>query len=99
MLTVKLYRTIKGRPLGEDSDFPAKRVIKIVETDEVDIYTLRPGELYEIAGTSHTGKSFAYYISDDRQPRPNGFADEIEFYYAAYVENSSGATTEAVTFP
>jgi hypothetical protein len=98
MFTVKLYRTIKGRPLGEDSYFPAKSATKLVEAEEVTVYLLRHDELYHVVGLTPGGRPFAFYVANDEKPRPPGFADDIDFYYAAYIENSAGATTETVKF-
>lgn len=71
---------------------------KILQATEVDIHVIHPGELYEVAGTRDDGKSFAFYIADRNKPRPEGFALEVDFWFSAYIENSAGATTEAVRF-
>lgn len=71
---------------------------KIVEAREVDVHVLRPHELTEVAGVRSDGESFAFYIADRNKPRPEGFADGVDFWFSAFVENSAGATTEAVRF-
>ena len=90
MLTVKLMKATRY-PGESDTRFSTK----LVEATEVDIHILRPGELYEVSARNGELRS-AYYIADPEKGRPKGFADEVDFYYAAYVENSSGATTEMV---
>ena len=70
---------------------------KIIEAEEVNIHILRPLELTEVALLCG-GKSYAFYVADRNKPRPEGFADEIDFYFSAFIENSSGATTESVRF-
>lgn len=95
MLTVKVMKQATdpdGKPcLGRFST-------RIVEAREVDIHVLRPGDLMEVAGIRSDGESFAFYIADRNKTRPEGFADEVDFWYGAFVENSAGATTEAVRF-
>lgn len=91
MLTVKVTKQLQP-----DGDLPLRFSTKIVETEHVDIYTLRPGELYEVAGGTPPN-SFAFLIAP-RGTRPEGFADEVDFWYQAFIENSAGATTEVVKF-
>ncbi len=100
MLTVKLMKAAT-LPLGitpSDNSTAGRFSTKIIEANEVDIHVLRPGELTEVAGIRDDGKSFAFYVADRNKKRPEGFADEVEFYFAAFIENSSGATTESVRF-
>jgi hypothetical protein len=107
MLTVKLMKLAVslGTAQSTPSGAPAVEIpvtgrfsTKIIEANEVDIHVLRPGELTEVAGLRDDGKSFAFYVADRNKPRPAGFADEVDFYFAAFIENSSGATTESVRF-
>jgi len=106
MFTVKLMRRLphiaeNGIPERLDSDgaIPIVYSTKIVQGIEVDVHRLRPNELYEISVQhDREGHNSAYYIADSGKPPPSGFAKEIEFYYAAYIENAQGATTEVVRF-
>jgi len=101
MLTVKVMRVLPELPNIEGGTGyikPCRFSTKIVEADEVEIHTHRPGELYSVEGSCKDGSSFAFYISDSYKPKPEGFADEVVFWYAAYIENSNGATTEVVKF-
>jgi hypothetical protein len=96
MFTVKLMKEMhvvtdaKGNHKGRFST-------KIVEASEVNIHILRPNELAEVSGECD-GNNFAFYISDRNKARPEGFAEEVDFWFAAFIENSSGATTEVVRF-
>lgn len=97
MFTVKLM-TARQDALGvqaPSTDLPAevRFSTKLVEATEVYIHWLRAGQLAEIATPTA-----AFYVADRNKGRPAGFADEIEFYYAAYIENSAGKTTEVVQF-
>ena len=95
MLTVKVMKQM--RDLG-GAPIPGKFSTRIVEASEVDIHMLRPGELYEVAANYPGSGVAAFYIADNAKPRPEGFADEVDFWYAAYIENSAGATTEVIKF-
>lgn len=100
MLTVKLLLATPTHADNVAADNTPGRYVwttLIVEADEVKIHNLRNSDLFEVAG-SCGARSFAYYVADREKPRPWGFADEIDFYYAAYVENASGKTVEAVRF-
>lgn len=90
MLTVKLSR--KNNITG---DGEAKWTTKILEATEVDVHELRVGELKEVA-TVNGESNFAFFIADPAKPRPEGFADSVLFWQVAYIENSSGATTQIV---
>lgn len=85
MLTIKLY----GKRHSH--------LTKILEAREVDVVSLRDG-LFSIELTDATGSSQAFYVADPARPRPVGFADEVEFWHAAYVENANGRTTDSVRF-
>jgi len=104
MFTVKLYRRIAdghrgGDPQTDGSSRPIVFSTKIVQGLEVDVHQLRPNELVEVAVRhDNEGHNTAFYVAPSGRPRPEGFADEIEFYYAAYIENAHGATTEVVKF-
>ena len=91
MLTVKVTKS-NAAP-GDDRG--GLFSTKIVEADEVDIHILRPGELIEVAARCGD-RTFAFYIADRNKPKPNGFAAEIDFWFSAFIENASGATTEVV---
>jgi hypothetical protein len=69
---------------------------QIIEAKHIHIYELNSSTVFEVAGEDSEGKSFAYYIANSDKPRPSNFADEIEFGYKAYVENSAGKTTEVI---
>lgn len=99
MLTVKVMKD--GSDIT-DQDVAARGSggrfsTKIVEAEEVNIYVLRPGELIEVAARCGD-RTYAFYVADRRNPRPDGFADEVDFWFSAFIENSSGATTEVVRF-
>lgn len=94
MLTVKLC---KGK------------TIKIIEAVEVSVFasghaeggdsdpTKRTNEVREIEIKLHSGSTVGgYYIADPRESRPKGWAEEVQFYDCAYIENAHGATTETV---
>lgn len=101
MFTVKLMKVRRDEvsPEGPSGPpVPCTFTTKLLEAGEVDIHTLRPGRLFSVEGMTPDGKSFAYYVADRNEPRPEGFAPEIDFYYAAFIENSAGATTEIVKF-
>jgi hypothetical protein len=70
---------------------------KIVEAEEVDVHVLRPGELIEVAARCGD-RTYAFYVADRHKPRPDGFTDEVDFCFSAFIENSAGATTEVVRF-
>lgn len=101
MLTVKLTK-----PMLDETGKPStgRFSTKIIEAVEVDIHILRPGELYEVAGTGvhaadvSSNPSFAFYIANPEKERPSGFADCVDFWSSAYIENSAGKTTEVVRF-
>ena len=99
MLTVKV---IKDGTAITDQDVVAcgnggRFSTKIVEAEEVDVHVLRPGELIEVAARCGD-RTYAFYVADRHKPRPDGFADEVDFWFSAFIENSSGATTEVVRF-
>ena len=109
MLTVKVTKTSRNTN-GEL--MTGLFSTKIVEAVEVNIHILRPGPdnphspwLYEVSGvgklsgnTDGGDNSFAFYVADQSKPRPEGFADCIDFWNSAYIENSAGKTTEVVRF-
>jgi hypothetical protein len=100
MLTVKLQLATPAHLDNVAGDNTPGRYIwttLIVEADEVKIHNLRNAELCEVAGTCGN-RSFAYYVADREKPRPLGFADSVDFYYAAFIENASGKTVESVRF-
>jgi hypothetical protein len=92
MLTVKLTRETGG--IG---DATPVRITKILEADEVEITKLRYGEIYDVSGF-YRDNEFSFYLADPEKSRPEGFAANIIFWEEAYIENSSGATTEVVRF-
>lgn len=51
----------------------------------------------EVATTS-ANKYGAFFVADTSKGRPEGFADEVDFWFEAYVENSAGKTTQSVRF-
>ena len=105
MFTVKLYiarpwpKTHDGMPASVDEIRNSTRFsTKIIEAPEVEVHYLRPGELAEVQvrdGPYDTSGQ-AFYIADRDKPRPEGFADEIDFYYEAIIENAAGKTTQIV---
>lgn len=96
MLTVKLMRVLNQEIPDEASS--GRFTTKIIEACEVDVHVLRPHELTEVSGICPGGGSFAFYVADRNKPRPDGFADCVDFYFSAFIENSHGATTESVRF-
>lgn len=96
MLTVKLMRALNREIEGESQS--GRFTTKIIEAREVDVHILRPHELAEVAGIAGDGSHFAFYIADRNKERPEGFADCVDFYFSAFIENSHGATTESVRF-
>lgn len=94
MLTVKVMRRRSASPAESDVGLFST---KIIEAEEVDVHILRPGELTEVAARCGD-RTFAFYIIPRDAKRPDGFADEVEFHYAAFIENAAGATTEIVKF-
>lgn len=75
-----------GKAEGSNSD-PTKR------TNEVrEICVSRTGvnteEFKECAQ--------CFYVADPHKPRPEGWADNVDFWAVAYIENASGATTEVI---
>lgn len=98
MLTVKVTKQVHHAVRSPDAVNTAEGDVgrwttRIVESENVDIHILRPGELVEVAGDG-----FAFYIAPRDKPRPQGFADEVDFWFEAFIENSAGATTEVVRF-
>ena len=99
MLTVKV---MKDGTAITDQDVVARGnggrfSTKIVEAEEVDVHVLRHGELIEVAARCGD-RTYAFYVADRHKPRPDGFGDEVDFWFSAFIENSSGATTEVVRF-
>jgi hypothetical protein len=100
MLTVKVTKQIRHvagppAPTGEISTAEqdlGRFTTRIVQSEKVDVHILRPGELVEVAGDG-----FAFYIAP-RDKKIEGFADEVEFWFEAFIENSTGATTKVVRF-
>lgn len=103
MFTVKLMKAVKdielpNAPSPGPIGGPVYRFsTRLVEATEVIIHTLRAGELYEVA-TTNGDHSDAFYICDHVKGRPAGFADDVDFYYAAFIENAAGRTTDSVRF-
>lgn len=91
MFTVKLSKTV-------ERDGEQYVSTKLVEALEVNVYTGAPREWCEVAVIfSRTdGDNAAFYIADPKKPRPQSFADFVDFYDVAYIENARGATTEIV---
>jgi hypothetical protein len=94
MLTVKLMKD---------------HTVTIIEATEVKIFPAghakgsggdpkkRTNEVREIEVKLHSGNTVGgYYVADPHKPRPQGWAEEVEFYDCAYIENAHGATTERV---
>lgn len=93
MLTVKLMRHQTG---ADNQPISGGFSTRIIEASEVNVHILRPGELAEVSGTNGAD-SFAFYVAA-RGKQPKGFAEGVEFWYKAFIENSAGATTEVVGF-
>lgn len=89
MLTVKVTK--------QNEDENGKKIFstRIVEAEQVDVHILRPN-LYEVAANGPGDRSVAFYIAPRGGNRPEGFADEVDFWYEAFVENSAGATTQMI---
>lgn len=94
MFTVKLF---KGH------------AIKLVSAKEVNVFSSLQGnddkpigiaEISVQSGMADDPEQKAYFIADTRnRPRPKNFADTVEFYDVAYIENQHGATTQVVRPP
>jgi|WetSurSiteA1Bulk_404760.scaffolds.fasta_scaffold117964_2 hypothetical protein len=111
MFTVKIKMMDFDVPIDPKSDssevkWPtvSRTYTKIVEADEIEIFDHRPGELFEITGTTGD-KKFNCYIANQDKPLPKNIypvdlgTGKSVFGYEAYIENASGATTEIVKFP
>lgn len=98
MFTIKLVgRTeLKDGATGERLMWLEKQ--RLVSADIVNVYTLRHGELFEVAGESKDGTSCSFYVANQDLPRPYGFADSVDMWDRAYIENASGKTTRVVNF-
>lgn len=110
MFTVKIMKhdsfVFEDGPVGDDGVASSclKHCTKLIEASEVDIHTLRYQELYGVSGITSGGRKFYYYVAHPDKPFPEDIAKEDSgtgesiFGYAAYIENSAGATTEVVKF-
>jgi hypothetical protein len=75
----------------------------LVEAKTVGIFILKPDTLVELSGVAGTGEKFCFYIQN---PECNNFPGTMHFgipsnaelWDEAYIENSSGATTEIIRF-
>lgn len=92
MFTVKLQR----RELKDDE--AGKFTTKLLEANEVNVYTLKPNELFEIANGETGDKSWAYFIANPNMPAPTQFSPDVQFWDACFVENATGKTTVAIKF-
>lgn len=80
--------------------------IKLVGAIEVDVHACGPAsgtapepkdrtnDVREISIRKHDGTTEAFYVA--QKPQPEGWAEAIDFYDVAYIENMNGATTETV---
>jgi hypothetical protein len=110
MFTVKIMKQdafkFADGPTGKDGTTATclKQCTKLIEASEVEIHTLRYQELYGVSGITNDGRKFYYYIANPDRPFPEDIAKEDSgtgepiFGYAAYIENSAGATTEVIKF-
>jgi len=92
MFTVKLYRG---------------HIVRMVQADQVDIYPVGPAagtapepkdrtnDVREVATILGT-RTDAFFVADTSKGRPPGFAQEVQFFDSAFIENDHGATTEVV---
>lgn len=84
-------------------------VMKILEAEQVNIYPAGPAakgcapdpedrttDVLEVAIRKADGCTEAFYVVGAGKPRPQGWADGVDFFDIAYVENERGATTEVV---
>lgn len=92
MLTVKLK--------SEDikvSKISGTLTTKIIEVDEVSIVTKKELMHYIVWTKSNNGQVRSFNIVDINKIDPKELPlDKIKVYYAVYIENSNGATTEAI---
>jgi hypothetical protein len=98
MLTVKLSRQVRHgaqAPAPMEPGDVGRFSTRIIEAESVDVHYIRPGEVIEVAG-GVGDRSFAFNIIRRGAERPEGFADEVDFWHEAFIENSAGATTEVV---
>jgi hypothetical protein len=94
MMTVKIemQRFTKGK------DPICRITTEIIEATHVEIACLRPGFLFEICGKNANNDPFSYYIANPNGSVPEGFASDVEFGSAAYIENAQGSTIHMVRF-
>jgi hypothetical protein len=99
MFTIKVTKRIRNVDLNgvEVAPMIGRFSTRIVEAEQVDVHILRPGELTEVAW-SRGDINGAFYVIPHDAERPQEFADEVEFWFEAFIENSTGATTEMVRF-
>jgi hypothetical protein len=69
---------------------------EMIEAKHIYIYELAEfNGVIEVTGETIDGGSLTYYVANPNNPRP-AMADDIEFAYKIYIENSAGKTTEVV---
>lgn len=98
MFTVKLMKghSVKLVQAEEVNVFRSSQGIGVAE---VSITTYQRG-LDDCVKADKPAHAAAYFIADTRnKPRPKGFADNVDFYDKAFIENQHGATTEVVNPP
>ena len=85
MLTVKFMR------------YEPRQAVRIVEGIEVSHIVVRPGELVKVrVKTEGDRPDVELFLAPRGAPVPPGVPESGEFYSVAYVENSSGATTQVI---
>jgi hypothetical protein len=95
---------LEGDP-AQDTEVTYLRGTVLIEAKTVGIYLVRPNVLVELSGTTSTGEKFCFYVQNPQYALPPGeknigigLPSDVEFWDEAYIENSSGATTEIVRF-
>lgn len=76
---------------------------KLVCGVEVNIYPAHhngdapaKNDVREVSVVPTDGPVKSFFVADPKKPRPKGWAEEVEFFDVAYIENGHGATTETV---
>ena len=105
MLTLKLYARVEyttgeAGPDGSRSETFSQNETRIVEADDIVIRELRRDALFEIDVIGRDGHSRQSFYVCPHGKHPDCIAVEAphRFYYAAYVENAQGKTSEVVKF-
>jgi hypothetical protein len=97
MFTIKLYRATKHPAMPGGEEHTAFSTV-LREAEIVAIHEHRFNELASVEVTYANGSTGAFYIANRDMPEPENIIPEDGFYYAAFIENANGRTTESVRF-